>query len=579
MKVSRIFNPTKLVYRTRSKDFFPVDGCFIMSHWNLAFYSSDGKLDLEETYNSVFKYTRYRRWNANVFDIEFKDMKLWILLISTDNVANDLENALAEYVSLREPVNKFIIDNSFAFQYRLPFDTAEDGWNVYNQQEDIDRMFKPLDKSKLMWTVTDANINYKICSSYPRLLALPTGFDLSLLGEAASYRDGGRLPVLSWIHFNNYATITRCSQPLPGRLGNKRCEADEALIKGIFEANPSMSISSNKILDARPFSNAMANRARGAGFEKTDLYCNVAIEWLDIENIHQMRESLDKLRILCLSVNTNETQWFSKLEGTGWLNHVSSVLKGAIKLALYIHKGHSVVLHCSHGWDRTAQLSSLAQLLLDPHYRTIRGFEQLIEKEWISFGHRIQDRAAHLTYLDPEASQALKEEESPIFLQFIDSVFQLLQQFPMEFGFTEEFLRIIMEHFYSCKFGTFLANSEKETLDLKLREKTISLWSWTNHPQTIKRFENPLFMFARHRTGPNTFLHATSSLDHMIFWTEFYHGPERVKCDKNSHNVAMCKVVWDLTQQIENMKKEIEQLKESKNHTDGNGMQEKKIDS
>jgi rhodanese-related sulfurtransferase len=305
----------------------------------------------------------------------------------------------------------------------------------------------------------------------------------------------------------------------------------------------------------------MANRARGAGFEKTDLYCNVAIEWLDIENIHQMRESLEKLRSLCNTVTAAETQWFSKLESTGWLNHVCSVLKGAIKLALYIHKGHSVVLHCSHGWDRTAQLSSLAQLLLDPYYRTIRGFEQLIEKEWISFGHRIQDRAAHLTYLDPDATPALKEEESPIFLQFIECVFQLLQQFPMEFGFTEEFLRVIMEHFYSCKFGTFLANSEKECFDLKLREKTISLWSWTNHPVNIKRFENPLYMFARHNTGANTFLTATATMDHMVFWTEFYNGPERVRCAKNSHNVAMCRVVWELTTQIESLKKEVETLK------------------
>jgi len=34
----------------------------------------------------------------------------------------------------------------------------------------------------------------------------------------------------------------------------------------------------------------------------------------------------------------------------------------------------------SDGWDRTSQLVSLAQMLLDPHYRTIKGFAILIEK-------------------------------------------------------------------------------------------------------------------------------------------------------------------------------------------------------
>lgn len=37
-------------------------------------------------------------------------------------------------------------------------------------------------------------------------------------------------------------------------------------------------------------------------------------------------------------------------------------------------EGVSVLVHCSDGWDRTAQVCSVASLLLDPHYRTLKGF-------------------------------------------------------------------------------------------------------------------------------------------------------------------------------------------------------------
>ena len=35
-------------------------------------------------------------------------------------------------------------------------------------------------------------------------------------------------------------------------------------------------------------------------------------------------------------------------------------------------QGSSVMLCVEEGWDLTAQISSLAQLCLDPHYRTIQ---------------------------------------------------------------------------------------------------------------------------------------------------------------------------------------------------------------
>ena len=42
--------------------------------------------------------------------------------------------------------------------------------------------------------------------------------------------------------------------------------------------------------------------------------------------------------------------------------------------SILTEQGASLLLHCSDGWDRTSQLSSLAMLLMDPYYRTRRGF-------------------------------------------------------------------------------------------------------------------------------------------------------------------------------------------------------------
>ncbi|XP_073518017.1 phosphatidylinositol-3-phosphate phosphatase MTMR7-like [Phyllobates terribilis] len=87
------------------------------------------------------------------------------------------------------------------------------------------------------------------------------------------------------------------------------------------------------------------------------------------------------------------------LESSGWLKHVKTILDAGIFIAKAVsEEGASVLVHCSDGWDRTAQVCSVSSLLLDPYYRTIRGFMVLIEKDWISFGHKFNHRIQERTY-------------------------------------------------------------------------------------------------------------------------------------------------------------------------------------
>ncbi|KAJ8920453.1 hypothetical protein NQ315_005321 [Exocentrus adspersus] len=390
----------------------------------------------------------------------------------------------------------------FAFDYSETF--PENGWVVYEPIAELKRMGVNND----MWKISKINEQYEICDSYPAVWAVPAQATDDELKIVANYRSRGRIPVLSWIHTESQATITRCSQPLVG-VGGKRCKEDEHYVQLIMDANAQ----SHKmfIMDARPSANAIANKAKGGGYESEDAYQHAELVFLDIHNIHVMRESLRKLKELCYP-NIDETKWLSGLESTYWLKHIKCILAGAVRIVDKVesHKT-SVLVHCSDGWDRTAQLTALSMLMLDPYYRTIKGFEVLIEKEWVSFGHKFQQRIGHG---DDHHSDA---DRSPIFLQFIDCVWQVTQQFPNAFEFNDYFLITILDHLYSCRFGTFLCNSERERVQEKLKEQTVSLWSYTN--SNLDLYKNPLYWA---NVLQQRVLVPIASLRHIKLWKAYY---------------------------------------------------------
>ena len=155
----------------------------------------------------------------------------------------------------------------------------------------------------------------------------------------------------------------------------------------------------NMIVDARPTVNAYAMQAVGLGSENMDNYKFATKAFLGIDNIHVMRDSLDKV-VAALKDSDIAPLGPNRelLAKSGWLKHISNMLDGAGLIARQVGVQHShVLVHCSDGWDRTSQLSALSQLCLDPYYRTLEGFIVLIEKDWLAFGHMFRHRSGFLS--------------------------------------------------------------------------------------------------------------------------------------------------------------------------------------
>ncbi|XP_056401241.1 myotubularin-related protein 11 isoform X2 [Hyla sarda] len=237
----------------------------------------------------------------------------------------------------------------------------------------------------------------------------------------------------------------------------------------------------------------------------------------DLPSVADIQASFLKLRALCCSDTSTPVpndKWLSNLEGTRWLDHVRSCLKKASEVSMLLsERNRSVVLQELDDRDVNCLLTSLVQVLSDPYSRTLSGFQSLVQKEWVSAGHPFMQRINHFKQSD--------KEESPVFLLFLDCVWQCLQQFPTAFEFTESYLLALHDSTYNLFCSTFTHNCQWDRIRGSQRHSSSQTYTPVNGWRDI--VHEKIFLNGDYKTAEEV----KSSPPTVWEWNLFYHHSRR----------------------------------------------------
>ena len=415
----------------------------------------------------------------------------WKFLLSNENENNeDLFKRLKnKAINNRKELLKF--PKTFN-NYLKIFEKEFNGWEIYNFRKEFERQGLELDDKDFPLRISNKNENFGFIASYPKYLIEPKKIDDKILENALNFRSEKRVPTLTYYYKNDLnkgtkkliSGIWRSSQVASGLWGSKDV-GDIKLLNEISELGDKL-----YIFDARPKEDAFMQKVGGYGSENVNNYDpNPEYIYCEIKGIRFSKSAFNKIKKLCNDKEIMENNNFlSELEDSGWINFIIKVLKTSTKISKLVMEGNNILVHCSEGWDRTPQLVSISQILLDPYFRTFEGFAVLFEKDFVSFGHKFAIRSGI-------TENEFKKKTNQVILQYLDCVYQLLMQFPSEFEFTSEFLLFIAKYYNTNLFGTFLFDNEKQREEKHAKTTTASIWTYLlgEHFENKEKYLNRLY--------------------------------------------------------------------------------------
>jgi myotubularin-related protein 9 len=83
----------------------------------------------------------------------------------------------------------------YPFFYRPMYTILEDGWCAFQAEAEFAKLVGAKADG---WRISHVNSDYQISNTYPSSVIVPKSIDDKILKESASFRVGGRFPVLSY---------------------------------------------------------------------------------------------------------------------------------------------------------------------------------------------------------------------------------------------------------------------------------------------------------------------------------------------------------------------------------------------
>ncbi|XP_075697698.1 myotubularin-related protein 12 [Rhinoderma darwinii] len=346
--------------------------------------------------------------------------------------------------------------------------SAKDATVLFEKHEDW-RMELDRTKGNLFFKVISINEKYRVSERLPPYFVVPAS-----LQEESVYKFQGRgIPIWCWSTPHGAALFKMASLPK---------EVDDPSIQ-----------------EQRAFLYSVEQTLHKPPYEE------VRIEDLSVTlpSLSEIQLAYTRFKQLFLIDNSTEfwdtdSKWFSLLHTSNWLEMIRQCLKKSIEVIEYLENQRiNVVLKEDTASDFCCVISSLVQIMMDPHYRTRYGFQNLIQKEWVMGGHSFLDRCNHLRNNDSEA---------PVFLLFLDCVWQLVHQYPLAFEFSETYLTVLSDSINIPIFSTFFFNSacqrdaHKKVEDHSGRQRGslsfYSVWDWSVQFElkALTFLSNPLYV-------------------------------------------------------------------------------------